>query len=105
MRYFTAFLLTAFSLFAQQPDVSQSLTLTGATAGAPIFVGAGGPNGVIAWRATFFVDGTLFTAAQVAIQGVDVPTAATCVPGAPFGTITVVPGTLIESVNPLTAAQ
>jgi hypothetical protein len=104
MRYFTAFLLFLPSLFAQAPDVQQSLTFTAATAGAPIFVGTGGPNGVVAWRLTYFVDGTSITAAQVAIQGADVPTAAACTPAATFATITTANADLVESANPAVSA-
>jgi hypothetical protein len=104
MRTFLAFLLCLpFSLFAQPPDVSQTLTFTGATAGAPVFVGAGGPNGIVGWRLTYFVDGTNITAAQVAIQGADAPNAAAC-STATFATITTVGSSMVEILNPSASA-
>jgi hypothetical protein len=93
-------LLFAVSGFAQQPDIQRGpITFTGASDDTPIFVGAGGPNGIVGWRLTYFVDGTNITAAQVAIQGADAPTAAACA-AATFATITSANADLVESVNP-----
>lgn len=106
MRYFTAFLLTALSLFAQQPDVSRGpIAFAGAVSDSAIWVAAGGPNGAVTWRLTYHVDGTLFTAAQVAIQGANAATSAGCATAA-WATITTANADVVESVNPsVSAAQ
>jgi hypothetical protein len=99
-------LLLSSPLFAQSPDVQQGpITFTGVSNGTPIFVAAGGSNGAVGWRLTYHVDGTSFTAAQVAIQGANAANAAGCTT-ASFSTITAVNADAVESTNPsVSAAQ
>jgi hypothetical protein len=82
-----------------QPDVVQTGTFTAVANGAPLFVGAGGPNGAVVWRLTFFVDGTNITAAQMAIQGAAAPTLAGC-SSASYATITTAGPNAVEVANP-----
>jgi hypothetical protein len=93
-------------LCAQTPDVIRGpIAFTGAVADSAIWTGAGGANGSIGWRLTYFVDGTGFTAARMAIQGADAPNSAGCA-GASFATIATANADLVESVNPsVSAAQ
>ncbi len=102
------FLLIALAAAAaaQQPtppDVVQTGTFSAVANGTPIFVGAGGPNGALAWRLTYFVDGSAITAAQLAIQGADAPNAAGCA-AASYTTITTANADLLESANPSASA-
>lgn len=106
MRTFLAFLLCLPSLFSQTlvsqaSDIQQALTFTTAVPGTPVYVGAGGPSGVVVWRATYSVDGTNITAAVLAIQGADAPNAAGCAAAVYATIVTTGSGSeVVESVNP-----
>ena len=73
-----AFVFSATVGFSQTPDVSQTSTLTGIGIATPIWAGSGGSNGTVAWRLTYRVDGTNFTAASVAIKGANAASASAC---------------------------
>lgn len=106
MRTVLPLLLLACALCAQPPDVARGpIAFASATSDSAIWVGAGNPNGIIAWRLTYFVDGTNFTAAQVGIQGADAANSAGCAT-ASFATISTANANIVESVNPsVSAAQ
>jgi hypothetical protein len=102
MKTLILLLLAAATIPAQQPvppDVAQAGTFTGVGNGTPIWVGSGGPNGAIAWRLTYSVDGTHLTAAQLAIQGADAPNSAGCLT-ATYATISTSGASIVENVNP-----
>jgi hypothetical protein len=101
MRHVLAlFLLLAAIGQAQAPDVSRGpIAFSGVGNDSAIWVGTGQPNGAVAWRLTYFVDGTNITAAQVAIQGANAPNSAGCA-AASFSTITTANADIVESVNP-----
>jgi hypothetical protein len=93
-------LLVSTLALAQAPDIQRGpIAFAGAVNDTPLFVAAGGPNGAIGWRLTYHVDGTNFTAAQVAIQGANASSSAGCA-AASFSTITTANADVVESVNP-----
>lgn len=104
MRTFLAILLFSALLFAQSPDVQRGpIAFAGATSDSAIWVAAGGPNGAVTWRLTYHVDGALFTAAAVAIQGANAATSAGCA-AAVWATITTANADLVENANPSVSA-
>jgi hypothetical protein len=103
MRGLALLALFAAALHAQAPDIVQTGTFTGTGDGTPLFVGGGAQNGVVAWRLTYFVDGTSITAAQAAIKGADAATGAGCT-SASYSTITTSGSSLVETANPSASA-
>lgn len=101
MRHVLAlFLLLAAIGQCQAPDVSRGpIAFSGVGNDSAIWVGTGQPNGAVAWRLTYFVDGTNITAAQVAIQGANAPNSAGCA-AASFATIATANADIVESANP-----
>jgi len=101
MRHVLAlFLLLAAIGQSQAPDVSRGpIAFSAVGNDSAIWVGTGQPNGAVAWRLTYFVDGTNITAAQVAIQGANAPNSAGCA-AASFSTITTANADIVEIVNP-----